>query len=102
MKFEPIHVMVAGEIASQSAVVGVEHLLRVVGIDPSCRRAAGVKRQRRARRDTNIAYPQEHCAGGWTMGVDTKAFTRRIISPRHRLEFRKRLWTGRSVAHPYR
>ena len=100
MKGERFHVMVVGDILLQGSIIGAEHLLRGGGVDNSLLHgAAGVKQQRSARRDADIAYRKEHRAGGLTVAVDAKAFARGIVLLYHRQELRKRVGTGRAVAH---
>ena len=100
MKGERFHEMVVGDILAQGSVISVEHLLRVGGVDnPFLHRAAGVKQQRSAWRDANISYRKEHRAGGLTVGIDAKAFARRIILLYHVEELPKRVCTGRAVPH---
>ena len=59
---------------------------------PFCLVAAGVKQQRRAWRDADIAYRKEHRAGGLTVAVDAKALARRVVLLDHGLELHKRGW----------
>ena len=100
MKGECFHEMVVGDILAQGGVIGVEHLLRGGGADNSLLHgAAGVKQQRSAWSDADIAYRKEHRAGGLTVAVDAKAFARRVILLYHGQELRKRVLIGRAVAH---
>src|ERR1700686_3579845 len=56
MKGERIHEMVVGDILAQGSVIGAEHLLRGGRVDNALLHgAAGVKQQRRAWRDADIA-----------------------------------------------
>ena len=100
MKGERFHEMVVGDILAQGSVIGLQHLLRVGGADnPRLHRATSVKQQRGAWCDADIAYRKEHRAGGLTVGVDAKAFARRIVLLYHGQELRERVFTGRAVAH---
>src|SRR5579863_1149080 len=100
MKVERFHEMVVGDIPAQGRVIGVEHLLGVVGADNALSPgAASVKQQRRAWRDADIAYRKEHRAGGLTVAVNAKALARRIILLYHRQELVKHVITGCAVTH---
>src|ERR1700719_3769871 len=100
MKGERFHKMVVGDILAQGSVISAEHLLGGGGADNSLLHgAASVKQQRRARSDADIAYRKEHRAGGLTVAVDAKAFSRRVLLLYHGQELRKRVCIGRAVAH---
>src|SRR5580692_1001459 len=100
MKGERIHEMLVGDILLQGGVIGAEHLLRAGGVDGALLHgAAGVKQQRRAWRDADIAYRKEHRAGGLTVTVDAKAFARRVILLDHSQEPPKRRLIARAVTH---
>ena len=91
MKVECVHEMVGGDILLQGCVIGAEHLLRGSGVDNALSHgAAGMKQQRRAWSDADIAYRKEHGAGGLTVTVDAKALARRVILLDHVQEPRKR------------
>ena len=100
MKGERFHEMVVGDILAQGSVISAEHLLRGGGADNALLHgAAGVKQQRRAWRDADVAYRKKHRAGGLTVRVDAKALTRRIILLYDGQELPKHCLIGRAVAH---
>src|SRR6202790_815574 len=101
MKGERIHEMVVGDILAQGSVIGAEHLLGGGRVDNALSHgAAGVKQQRRAWRDADIAYRKEHRAGGLTVTIDAKALARRVILLDHGQEPPKRGLIARAIAHP--
>jgi hypothetical protein len=100
MKVERIHKMLVGDILAQGSVIGAEHFLRTGEADgPLFHRAAGVKQQRRAWRNADVAYRKEHRAGGLTVTVNAEALTRRIILLDHVQESPKRGLVGCAIAH---
>jgi len=102
MEFKSIHEMVVGDVLAKGCVIGASHLLRGRDADSCSPCAAGMKQQRRAGRDADIADRQKHRARRLTVAVDAEAFAGRVIFLDHEQESPERRCIRRAVAHAER
>src|SRR5215472_15503750 len=84
---ERVHVMIGADILAQRRVIGVEHVLGRRHADLVVLHiAAGMKQQRRARRDADVADRQEYRARRLAVLVDAEALAGGIVLRHHRVE----------------